>query len=124
MQFLQVQLLELQQNFERYAITLPVFGSNGGKYNLNLMKSCFLLDLLRERDIQPTDIKKANDFVSFKFGDVEFFDILTFLGGASSLDAFLTAYKTNETKKFFPYEWFDSLNKWDATTLPITNVIE
>ena len=32
---------------------------------------------------------------------------MNFLGGATSLDSFLKAYKTKETKGFFPYEWFD-----------------
>ena len=88
-QFLQIQknhLLELQQHFERYVNTLPVFGFNSGKYDLNPIKSYLLPYLIHERDIQPTVIKKANHFVSFKFGDVQFLDILNFLGGATSLD--------------------------------------
>ena len=120
-QFLQMQknqLLDLQQHFERYVNTLPVFGFNSGKYDLNLIKSYLLPYLIHERDIQPTVIKKANHFVSLKFGDVQFLDILNFLGGATSLDSFLKAYKTNETKGFFPYEWFDSPEKLDATFVP------
>ena len=120
-QFLQIQknqLFELQQHFERYVSTLPVFGFNSGKYDLNLIKSDLLPYLIHERDIQPTVIKKANHFVSFKFGDVQFLDILNFLGGATSLDSFLKACKTNETRGFFPYEWFDSPNNLDVTFLP------
>ena len=104
-QFLQMQknqLLDLQLHFERYVNTLPVFGFNSGKYDLNLIKSYLLPYLIHERDIQPTVIKKANHFVSLKFGDVQFLDILNFLGGTTSLDSFLKAYKTNETKGFFP----------------------
>ena len=112
------QLLDLQQYFERYVNTLPVFGFNSGKYDLNLIKSFLLPCLIHERDIHPTVIKKANHFVSLKFGDVQFLDILNFLGRATSLDSFLKAYKTNETKGFFPYEWFDSPEKLDATFLP------
>ena len=124
-QFLQTQknqLLVLQQHFERYIKTLPVFGFNSVKYDLNLVKSYLLPYLIHERDIQPTVIKKANHFVSFKFGDVQFLDILNFLGGATSLDSFLKAFKTSDTKGFFPYEWFDSPNKLDATFLPTMNV--
>ena len=120
-QFLQMQknqLWDLQQHFERYVNNLPVFGFNSGKYDLNLIKSYLLPYLIHERDIQPTVIKKANHFVSVKFGDVQFLDILNFLGGATSLDSFLKAYKTSETKGFFPYEWFDSPEKLDATFLP------
>ena len=57
--------------------------------------------------MEPTVIKKANQFVSFKIRDVQLLDIMNFLGGAASLDSFLKAYKTSETKGFFPYEWFD-----------------
>ena len=91
-QFLQIQknqLLELQQHYERYVNTLPVFGFTSGKYDLNLIKSFLIPYLIHERDIQPTVIKKANHFVSFKFGDVQFLDILNLLGGAKSLDSFL-----------------------------------
>ena len=99
-QFLQMQknqLLDLQQHFERYINTLPVFGFNSGKYDLNLIKSYLVPYLIHERDIQPTVIKKANHSVSFKFSDVQFLDILNFLGRATSLDSFLKAYKTSET---------------------------
>ena len=95
-QFLQMQknqLLDLQQHFERYVNTSPVFGFNSGKYDLNLIKSYLLPYFIHERDIQPTVMKKAAHFVSLKFGDVQFLDILNFLGGATSLDSFLKAYK-------------------------------
>ena len=36
---------------------------------------------------------------------------MNFLGGATSLDSFLKAYKTSETKGFFPYEGFDHTDK-------------
>ena len=54
--------------------------------------------------MEPTLIKKANQFVSFKFADVQLVDIMNFFGGATSLDSFFKAYKTAETKGFFPYE--------------------
>ena len=50
-------------------------------------------------------------FFFFNFGDIQLPDILCFLGGASSLDSFLKAYKTQETKGYFPYEWFDCPEK-------------
>ena len=49
--------------------TLPVFGFNSAKYDLNLMKSYLLPILVNERDIEPTVIKEAKQFISFKFGD-------------------------------------------------------
>ena len=104
-QFLQMQkihLIDLQEHFERYYNTLPVFGFKSAKYDINLITSCLLPILVKERQIEPAVIKKANQFVSFKFGDVQLLDIMNFLGGAACLDSFLKAYKTEETKGFFP----------------------
>ena len=109
-QFLQLQknqLIELQEHLERYCNVLSVFGFNGAKYDINLIKSYFLPILIDVRNVEPTVIEKANHFVSFQFGDVQLLDILNFLGGATSLHSFLEAYKTSETKNFFPYKWFD-----------------
>ena len=74
--------------------------------------------LVNEQDIEPTVIERANQFVSFKFGDIQLLDIINFLGGASSLDSFLKAYKTKETKGFFAYEWFDCPEKMNNKELP------
>ena len=104
-QFLQMQknqLIDSQEQFERYCNELPVFGFNSPKYDLNLIKSYLLPILVNDRDIKPTVKKDANQFVSFKFGDIQLLDIMNFLVGATSLDSFLNAYKTIETKGFSP----------------------
>ena len=92
-QFLQmqkIQLIELQEHLERYNV-LPVFEFKSTKYDINLIKSYLLPTLTNERNMEPTVIKEANQFVSFKFGDVQLLDIMNFLGGATSLDSFLEA---------------------------------
>ena len=95
---------DLKEHFERYCNVWPVFGFKSAKYDFNLIKSYLLPILVNERGIEPIVIKKANQFVSFKFGDIQLLDIMNFLGGATSLDFFIKAYKTKETKGFFPYE--------------------
>ena len=120
-QFLQIQksqLIDLQESLERYSNVLPVFGFNSAKYDLNLIKSFLLPILINERDIEPTVIKEAIQFISFKFGDIQLLDIMNFLGGATSLDFFLKAYKTSEEKGFFHFEWFDHPDKMQNTELP------
>ena len=112
------QLIDLKQHLERYFNTLPVFGFNSGRYDLDLSKSYLIPYLIRDKEQETSVIKKANDFISFKFGDVQFLDIMKFLGGATTLDSFLKAYKTSETKGFFPYEWFDNPNKLHFPELP------
>ena len=88
-QFLQGQknmLFDLQEHFERYCNVLPVYGFNSANYDINQIKSYLLPILVNEQDIEPTVIQKANQFVSFKFGDIKLLDIMNFLGGATSLD--------------------------------------
>ena len=58
--------------------------------------------------------------MSFKFGDVQLLDIMNFLRGATTLDSFLKAYRTSETKGFFPFEWFDCPQKMNNCELPFT----
>ena len=103
-------MIQLQEHFERYCNVLPVFGFNSGRYDINLIKKHLLPILVEDKDIEPIVIKKANQNVSFKFGDVQLLDILNFLGDATNLDPFLNAYNTEETKGFFPYEWFERMN--------------
>ena len=73
--------------------------------------------MIRDKEQETSVIKKANDFLSFKFGDVQFLDIMKFLGGTTTLDSFLKAYKASETKGFSPYEWFDNPDKLDFPEL-------
>ena len=73
-QFLQMKKnrsIDLNEHFERCCNVLPVFGFNSAKYDINLIKSYLLPIVVNERDIEPTVIKKANQFVSFKFGDIQ-----------------------------------------------------
>ena len=59
-QLLQMQknhLNDLQARFERHCNTLPVFGFNSAKYDINLIKSYLLPILVKERQIQPEVIK-------------------------------------------------------------------
>ena len=120
-QFLQMQknqLTELQEHLERYCNVLPVFGFNSAKYDINLIKSHLLPILINEKNMEPTVIKKANQLVSFEIGDVQLLDTMNFLVRAKSFDSFLKAYKTAETKGFFPYEWFDCPQKMNNSELP------
>ena len=120
-QFLQMQknqLIDLREHFERYCNVVPVFGFNSAKYDINLIKSYLLLFLVNDPDFEPTVRQKANQCVSFKFGNIQSLDIMNFLGGATSVDSFLKAYKTKETKGLFPYEWFDCPEKMNIKELP------
>ena len=68
-------------------------------------------------DVEPTVIKKAHQFISFKFGDIQLLDIMKFLGGATDFNPPLKACKTSETRWFIPYEKFDHHDKMQNTEL-------
>ena len=96
-QFLQMQknqLIELQEHLERYCNVLPVLGFNSAKYDINLIKSYLLPILINERNMEPIVIKKANQFVSFKIGDVQLLDIMNFLVEQQALTRFLRLQKS------------------------------
>ena len=69
------QLIQLQEHLERYRNVLYVFGFNGAKCDLYFIKSYLLPILVKERDIEPNVIKKANQFMSLKIGDIHLLDI-------------------------------------------------
>ena len=61
-QFLQlqkIQIIDLQEQFERYCNTLPVFGFNSAKYDINLIKSYLLPILLNERKKGTSSYQKS-----------------------------------------------------------------
>ena len=67
-----------------------------------MIKWCLLPIPVNELNIEPTVVKEAIQFVSFKFKDIQLLDIMNYFGRATSLDSFLEAYKTKKTKGFFP----------------------
>ena len=103
-QFLQLhrnQLIDLQIHLELFLQCFTCVSFQQGKKRSGPNKSYLLPIRVNEWDIEPTVIKKANQLISFNFGDIQLMDILNFLGWATSLDSFLKAYKTSETKGFF-----------------------
>ena len=44
---------------------------------------------------------------------------MKFLGGATTFDSFLKAYKASEMKRFFSYDWFDNPDKPEFPEMPL-----
>ena len=112
------QLIEHQERLDRYCNVLPVFGFNCAKYDINLIKSYLLPVFIIETNMEPFVIKKANQFLSFIFGEVLLLDIMNFPGGATSPVSFLKDYKTSETKGFLTYEQLDCPQKINSSEFP------
>ena len=104
-QFLQIQkkqLIGLQEHLERYCDVLPIFVFNSAKYDLNLMK-CYLLPVLvNERNIEPTVIRKANQFISFKFCDIQLLDYYEFSWRCNKFWFLLEGIQNFRDKRILP----------------------
>ena len=111
-------LSKLRQDFENYYSTIPVFGFNSSRYDLNLIKEYLLHHLLIEKNVVPKVIRTGNKYIGMNFLGLQFLDILNFLRVVTTLDSFLEAYGATEEKGFFPYEWFDSAEKMNESQLP------
>ena len=113
-QFLQMQkkqLYDMKEHLERYCDMLPVFGFNSAQCDINLTKSYLLPLPINRREFEPVVGKKSNQYISFEVVDIQILHILNFLVGVTSLDSFPKAYKASQTKRFFPFNWFDHPDK-------------
>ena len=102
-QFLQLQknrVIDLQEDLELYCIIVTVFVLNSAKNDLNVIKSCLLPIFVNEGDIAPTLIKRTNQIIEFKIRHFQLLDKKNSLGGATSQNTHLKAYKLSETKSF------------------------
>ena len=112
------QLIDLQDYLKSFCNILPLFGFNSAKCDINIIQSFLLLTLVNEHDVESIVIKNADQFMSFIFSDNQLLDITNFPGGATGLGSFLKAYKTSETKRFFPYKWLDNHDKSREQNFP------
>ena len=108
------QLIDFREHLESYYIVLLGFDINGAEYDINIMKSYLLLLLVNERGFEPTVIKKANQFIIFKFEVFHLVDRLHLLG----IVFFFKAHKIWGMKNCFPYAWFEDPEKLSKTQLP------
>ena len=109
-------LKKLKDRLEGYLKELPVIGFNSGKYDLNVVKEVLFPVLVKE-EVKFT-IKRNNNLMCLKTEHLRFLDIINFLATGFTYDKFLKAYECPQTKGFFPYEWMDSLDKLDSSSIP------
>ena len=111
------QLFKLRQELDEYICTLPVLGFNSARYDLNLVREYLYPALFRMGKIKQL-IKKGNAYQCIQTATLKFLDITNYLAPGYSYRQFLKAYGAEAGKGFFPYEWFNSLEKLDYPSLP------
>lgn len=106
-----------QQKIQDWCTQLPVLGFNSGKYDLNLIKQYFAEKLTDT----CTKVKVATQGSKTMFiitPEFKFLDVINYLGPGTSYDKWIKAYGCKQTKSWFPYEWFDDLDKLAYPGLP------
>ncbi len=105
------------EKFEEYMSQVPCLSFNGSKYDLRVCRGPLIATLVELDEVKYV-IKKGNSYACIATESLKFLDILSFLAAGTSYDKFLKAYGTTQNKSFFPYEWFDNLDKLNNTDFP------
>ena len=63
-------------------------------------------------------VKRNNQYACLSNENFKFLDITQYLSPGINYASFLKAFDVQESKGFFPYEWFTSVDKLDHTGLP------
>ena len=114
----------LKNTLDAYLMEMPVVGFNSGSYDLNLIKST-LFKRLNESDASESEsgpikyiVKNGNHFKAVATPTLKFLDITSYLAPGCSYAVYLKAFGVTEEKGHFPYEYLDSLQKLEETSLP------
>ena len=107
----------LAGRFEQYVNQMPVLSFNGAKYDLKILKT-HLIPLLVKSESMKFVIKKGTGYMVITTEELKFLDIIHYIAPGFSYDMFLKAYGAEQFKTYFPYEYFDSLEKLDSKVFP------
>ena len=105
----------IRKKFETYASVLPVLGYNSSRYDLNLIKKLFPKHFNLVDDMKYV-IKKTNQYTAIATSKFKFLDMSNYLAAGCSYSKFLAAYGVEETKSFFPYEFFSDADQLATVT--------
>ena len=117
---------KLKKTLDAYLSELPVVGFNSGSYDFNLIKAQVFERLSRENEREDEKaqgpiryiVKNGNHFKAVATPKLKFLDICSYLAPGCSYAMYLKAFGVPEEKGFFPYEYLDSLERLEETTLP------
>ncbi len=112
------KLRSLLNRFQKYMSQMCAIGYNSSKYDIPLNKAGLAQQLGMEEDSDAYTIKCGNAYKCIATGDLKFIDIMSFLPPGTSYKKFLQCYSIDESKSWFPYDWFKSSDLLDYPRLP------
>ena len=112
------QCKKLRDELDSYCRQIPCISFNGSKYDINLIKKYLAVHLKMHDSKTIFTVKRNNQYACLSNENFKFLDITQYLAPGVNYASFLKAFDVKESKGFFPYEWFTSLDKLDHTELP------
>ena len=115
------KLKKLVTAVRSYCSNLPVLSYNGSGYDVNLVKQQLFrqLGLTQQKGQESFVIKQNARYPVISTRQFRFLDLMNYVSPGVSLDMFLKSYDTAKEKGYFPYEWFDDINKLENNELPV-----
>lgn len=111
------QLELLCGELERWLDSLPVIGFHSSRYDVPLILRHLIKIFFEEKGFFT--LKRQSSYLLISTPKFRFLDISLFLTPGFSLDAYLKLYGDGTASKFyFPYEWFDDIDKLNYASLP------
>ena len=107
------QCKKLRDELDSYCRQIPCKSFNGSKYDINLIKKYLAVHLKMHDSKTIFTVKRNNQYACLSNENFKFLDITQYLAPGVNYASFLKAFDVKESKGFFPYEWFTSLDKLD-----------
>ena len=106
---------KLKEELDSYCRQFPCISFNGSKYDLNLIKKYLAAHLQLHASKNMFTVERNNQYACLSNETFKFLDITQYLAPGVNYASFLKAFDVQESKGFFPYEWFTSVDKLDRT---------
>lgn len=109
---------QLMVKFDKWLSQIVALEFNTGKFDINLIRQYLFPYMVANGITIDHLVKRNNDYMSISTPHAVFLDVKNYLAAGVSYKQWLESYKIQQTKGFFPYEWFTSLDKLNERDLP------
>jgi hypothetical protein len=107
---------KLKEELDAYCRQTIVLGFSSAKYDMNLVKAHLPKQLDMHGPGKTFTVKRNNSYACLANDTFKMLDVTSYMSPGVSYDKFLKAFDVSENKGFFPYEWFDCVDKLNLPT--------
>lgn len=112
------RLKRLHERYFAWIANLPCFGFNSSRYDQSVVKEQLIKYMMNSGDGVKVAIKRGTSYKCLSCNGLMFLDVCNYLPPHTDYSSYLKSYQVKETKFFFPYEAFTSLDFLEQTSLP------